>query len=190
MTSRTPDPPRSIMGVVDYAAQHLLADPAVLFWGPRTAAGNRAGQTLSEPQPACTAPPPGKGSNRECPTSRSTWTFRTGDHGIAPSYRPGATGTIQPAGRRPATTQPRHGGLALYRSTLYAFTTALDPESDLPSDDMRLLARHLLDAFWCHPTPAEARTWGTCPYDSDPAGTATRPPARPALYRRGPDHPR
>jgi hypothetical protein len=41
MTSRTPDPPRSIMGVVDYAAQHLLADPTILFWGhePRPATG-------------------------------------------------------------------------------------------------------------------------------------------------------
>jgi hypothetical protein len=36
-----------------------------------------------------------------------------------------------------------------------------------------------MDAFWCHPTRAEARAWGIYPYDSDPAGTAARPLARP-----------
>ena len=36
-----------------------------------------------------------------------------------------------------------------------------------------------MDAFWCHPTRAEALAWGACPYDSDPAGTAIRPLARP-----------
>ncbi len=36
-----------------------------------------------------------------------------------------------------------------------------------------------MDAFWCHPNPAEPLAWGTYPYDSDPAGTAIRPFARP-----------
>jgi hypothetical protein len=36
-----------------------------------------------------------------------------------------------------------------------------------------------IDAFWCHPTRAEALAWGTYTYDSDPAGTATRPHACP-----------
>ena len=31
----------------------------------------------------------------------------------------------------------------------------------------------------CHPSLAEARAWGAYPYDSDPAGTAIRPLARP-----------
>jgi len=36
-----------------------------------------------------------------------------------------------------------------------------------------------MDAFWCHPSVAEACAWGAYPYDSDPAGTAIRPLARP-----------
>ena len=66
-----------------------------------------------------------------------------GDHGIVSSYRPDATGTIQPVLLSPRNDPAQAWGLALYRSTLYAFITALDPESDLPGDDMRLLADHL-----------------------------------------------
>jgi hypothetical protein len=41
------------------------------------------------------------------------------------------------------------------------------------------LVHQVMDAFWCHPTLAEAVAWGAYPYDSDPAGTAVRPLARP-----------
>ena len=70
-------------------------------------------------------------------------------------------------------------GLRLYRSTLYAFCAALDADGGLPGDDVRPLVHQVMDAFWCHPTQAEARAWGAYPYDSDPAGTAVRPLARP-----------
>jgi hypothetical protein len=70
-------------------------------------------------------------------------------------------------------------GLRLYRSTLYAFCAALDADGDLPSDDVRPLVHQVMDAFWCHPSRAEACAWGAYPYDSDPAGTAVRPLARP-----------
>src|SRR5260370_7599425 len=36
-----------------------------------------------------------------------------------------------------------------------------------------------MDAFWCHPTRAEALVWGAYPNASAPAGTAVRPLARP-----------
>lgn len=43
----------------------------------------------------------------------------------------------------------------------------------------RPLVHQVLEAFWCHPDLGEARAWGAYPYDSDPAGTAARPLARP-----------
>ena len=70
-------------------------------------------------------------------------------------------------------------GLQLYRSTLYVFCEALGSGRDLPDDDVRPLIHQVLDAFWCHPTTTEALAWGNYPYDSDPAGTAIRPLARP-----------
>ena len=45
-----------------------------------------------------------------------------------------------------------------------------------------------MDAFWTHPTAAEARAWGCYPYDSDPAGTAARPLARPLTIETGQSH--
>jgi hypothetical protein len=63
--------------------------------------------------------------------------------------------------------------------TLYAFCAALEMDRRLPDDDVRPMVHTVLDAFWCHPSPAEARAWGAYPYDSDPAGTAVRPLARP-----------
>ena len=48
-----------------------------------------------------------------------------------------------------------------------------------PEDDVRPLVHQVMDAFWCHPSLAEARAWGAYPYDSDPAGTAIQPLARP-----------
>jgi hypothetical protein len=113
------------------------------------------------------------------PVHHGDQTFCMGDHGIVSSYRPDATGTIQPV-LLPPRNDPAHAlGLALYRSTLYAFITALDPESGLPGDDMRLLAHHLLDAFWCHPTPAEARAWGNLPTTATPPEPPTHPLVRP-----------
>jgi hypothetical protein len=63
--------------------------------------------------------------------------------------------------------------------TLYAFCAALEGDGSLPGDDVRPLMHQVMDAFWCHPNPAEALAWGAYPYDSDPAGTAIRPLARP-----------
>ncbi len=70
-------------------------------------------------------------------------------------------------------------GLGLYRLTLYAFCAALEMDRRLPDDDVRPLVHQVMDAFWCHPSLAEARAWGAYPYDSDPAGTAAWPLARP-----------
>ena len=61
---------------------------------------------------------------------------------------------------------------------LYAFCAALDADRGLPCD-VRPLVHQLMDAFWCRPTRAEAVAWGAYSYDSDPAGTAIRPLARP-----------
>lgn len=78
-------------------------------------------------------------------------------------------------------------GLGLYRATVFAFCAALtDPGAAIPRpDDIRPLVHHVMDAFWCHPTRTEASTWGSYPYDSDPAGTAVRPLGRPFTFTEG-----
>jgi len=60
-------------------------------------------------------------------------------------------------------------GLRPYRSTLDAFCSALDADRGLPGD-VRPLVHQLINAFWCHPTRAEAVAWGAYPYDSDQPG--------------------
>jgi hypothetical protein len=106
-------------------------------------------------------------------------TFCMGDHGIVSGYRKDDAGTIRPELLSPRNDAADAWGLGLYRSALYAFATALGPPRDLPSSDLRPLVHQLLDAFWCRPTQEEALAWGSYPYDSDPAGTAIRPLARP-----------
>ena len=106
-------------------------------------------------------------------------TFCMGDHGIVSGYRADASGKIEPVLLSPSNDAAEAWGLRLYRSTLYAFCAALKADGGLPDDEVRPLVHQVMDAFWCHPTRAEARAWGTYPYDSDPAGTAARPLARP-----------
>jgi hypothetical protein len=194
--------------VLEYAAQHQLADaatglvdigwtgrmagslirvcetagmsrPAVLFWGhePRPATG------WTDPERVTawmynTAT--GHGLQWRVPDAPFLLeTYCMGDHGIVSGYRADAAGQIRPVLLSPRNDPAESWGLSLYRSVLYEFTTALDPGSGLPGDDVRPLVHQLLDAFWCCPAPAEALAWGAYPYDSDPAGTAARPLARP-----------
>jgi hypothetical protein len=193
--------------VLDYAAQHQLADPgtglvdigwtgrmagslirvcesagmsrpAVLFWGhePREATG------WTDPKQVAAFmynTSTGQGLQWRVPDVPFVMeTFCMGDHGIVSGYSADA-GHIRPVLMSPRNDAAEAWGLGLYRSTLYAFCTALDAEGGLPGDDVRPLVHQVLDAFWCHPTRAEARAWGTYAYDSDPAGTAARPLARP-----------
>ena len=102
-----------------------------------------------------------------------------GDHGIVSSYRADAAGQIEPVLLSPSNDAAEAWGLRLYRSTLYAFCAALDADRGPSGDDVRPLVHQVMDAFWCHPSRAEALAWGAYPYDSDPAGTAVRPLARP-----------
>jgi hypothetical protein len=102
--------------------------------------------------------------------------FCVGDHGIVTGYRRTPTAHVEPVCAGPTNPAAEHWGLHRYRSTIYACCDQL--AGDL-SGDVRQLVFDVMDAFWCHPTPAEARAWGSYPYDSDPAGTAVRPLARP-----------
>ena len=102
-----------------------------------------------------------------------------GDHGIVSGYGAGATGQVEPVLLSPRNDAAEAWGLRLYRSTLYEFCAALAFDGGLPCDDVRPLVHQVMDAFWCHPTRAEALVWGKFPYDSDPAGTAIRPLAWP-----------
>jgi hypothetical protein len=106
-------------------------------------------------------------------------TFCMGDHGIVSGYRTDHDGTIRPEFLSPRNDPAGTWGLGLHRSVLYAFTEALAADGALPPGDPRPLVHRVLGAFWCHPTEAEALAWGSYPYDTDPAGTAIRPLARP-----------
>jgi hypothetical protein len=106
-------------------------------------------------------------------------TFCMADHGIVSGYRKDAAGTVRPELMSPANNAADAWGLGLYRSVLRAFTAALNPGWELHPADLRPVIHQLLDAFWCNPTRPEALAWGRYPYDSDPAGTAIRPLARP-----------
>jgi hypothetical protein len=194
--------------VLDYAAQHRLADPGtglvdigwtgrmvgslihlcestgmgrptVLFWGhePRPATG-WTDLDLVAAYMYNTAT--GHGLQWRVPDVPFLMeTFCMGDHGIVSGYRKDATGTVRAKFLSPRNDAASTWGLPLYRSALYAFTAALDPGRGLPVGELRPLAHRVLEAFWCHPTRAEALAWGGYPYDSDPAGTAARPLARP-----------
>jgi len=194
--------------VLDYAAQHRLADtgtglvdigwtgrmigsliracetagmsrPAVLFWGhePRPATGWTDPERVAAYMYSTAT---GQGLQWRVPDVPFIMeTFCMGDHGIVSGYHTDNTGQVQPVLQSPRNDPAEAWGLGLYRSTLHAFITALDPGDGLPPGDLRPLVHQVLDAFWCHPTRAEALAWGTYPYDSDPAGSAARPIARP-----------
>jgi hypothetical protein len=194
--------------ILDYAAQHRLAEadtglvdigwtgrmaasligvreaagmtwPHVLFWGhePRPATGwtdpERVGSYIYS-----TAT--GQGLGWRVPDASFVMeTFCMGDHGIVSGYRRDADGRIEPVLLSPRNDAAEAWGLQQYRLTLYAFCAALEMDPKLPDDDVRPLVHQVMDVFWCHPSLAEARTRGAYPYDSDPAGTAIRPLARP-----------
>jgi hypothetical protein len=192
--------------VLDYAAQHQLAEadtglvdigwtgrmvgsfielceaagmsrPAVLFWGhePR-ATGWTSPQVAAYIYNSAT----GQGLHWRVPDVPFIMeTFCMADHGIVSGYQKDTTGTIRPELMSPDNTTALDWGLRQYRSVLYAFATALGPARELPADDFRPIVHQVLEAFWRHPTRREALTWGSYPYDSDPAGTAIRPLARP-----------
>ncbi|MFF7941592.1 hypothetical protein ACFZC5_17915 [Nocardia gamkensis] len=105
-------------------------------------------------------------------------TFCMGDHGIVLSYSKTPAGPVQPVLQTSGNPTAEAWGLHTYRSTLYAFTEQL---TEPPNQDLRPLIHQLMDSFWCHPSHSEAAAWGSYPYDSDPAATATRPLARPVI---------
>jgi hypothetical protein len=199
--------------VLDYAAQHQLADQGTALadagWTGRMAGSlvqvcEQAGMTRPhilfwghEPRPAGWTDPEhvaaymyntatGQGLRWRVPDAPfAVETFCMGDHGIVTGYARSPGGQVDPVLAAPVNAPARSWGLPLYRRTLYAFCTALTGAGPLPDGDIRPTVWAAMDAFWCHPTLAEARAWGTYPYDSDPAGTATRPLARPLTIEHG-----
>jgi hypothetical protein len=170
---------RMVASLIHVCEAAGMSRPHILFWGhePRPATGwtdpKRVGSYVYN-----TAT--GRGREWRVPDAPFVMeTFCMGDHGIVSGYGANATGQIEPVLLSPRNDAAETWGLRLYRSTLYAFCAALDADGSLPGDDVRPLVHQVMDAFWCHPTRAEAAAWGAYPYDSDPAGTATRPLARP-----------
>jgi hypothetical protein len=98
-------------------------------------------------------------------------TFCMGDHGIFGGYRRNADGHISAVLRSSHNAEAEEWGLDLYRSTLIAFAEETDPHT---TGDARPLIHQLMNSFWVKPTRAEAKAWGSYPYDSDPTGAAAR----------------
>ena len=193
--------------LLDYAAQHQLADagtglvdigwtgrmagsfielcetagmsrPAVMFWGhePRATGWTDPETVAAYMYNTAT----GDGLHWRVPNVPFIMeTFCMADHGIVSGYRHDPDGAVRPELQSPRNDPAEDWGLGLYRSEVYAFVAALDPGAGLPPGDVRPLVHQALEAFWCNPTPDEALAWGGYPYDSDPAGTAIRPLARP-----------
>jgi hypothetical protein len=194
--------------VLDYAAQHQLADartglvdigwtgrmagsfiemceaagmtggrPAVLFWGHEPRASG-----WTDPRVAAwmynTAT--WEGVDWRVPNAPFVMeSFCMADHGIVAGYQRDTDGTIRPQLMSPRNDAADAWGLGLYRSVLYEFVAALESSRNLPVGDVRPIVHQVLDAFWSYPAEGEALAWGSYPYDSDPAGTAIRPLARP-----------
>ncbi len=199
--------------VVDYAAQHQLAGPGTVLvdagWTGRMAGAlvqvcEQAGMTRphiffwghepsadgwTDPQRVAaymynTAT--GQGVHWRVPDAPfAVETFCMGDHGIVTGYRQAADLTVDPVLASPDNPPARAWGMPLYRQALHAFCAALTAAGPIPDDDARPVIWQVMDAFWCRPTRAEAHAWGAYPYDSDPAGTAIRPLARPLTTETG-----
>lgn len=166
---------RMVGSLVSVCEPAGMARPHVLFWGhePRVTGWTDPDRVAAFMYNTAT----GQGLNWRVPDAPFiVETFCMGDHGIVAGYEYDAFGKAVPVLSSSENTAAKQWGLELYRSVLYAFCDALDKDLD---GDVRPLVHEVMDAFWCHPTATEACAWGGYPYDSDPAGTAVRPLARP-----------
>jgi hypothetical protein len=171
---------RMIGSLVSVCEAAGLRRPHALLWGhePRQATGWTDSERIAAYMYNTAT---GEGLGRRVPdTPFVIETFCMGDHGIVTGYnRDSASGLIEPVLLSLTNAASEAWGLRLYRSAVYAFCNALTDHEIALDDDVRQLVHDVMDAFWCHPTLAEARTWSAYPYDSDPAGTALRPLGRP-----------
>lgn len=83
-------------------------------------------------------------------------TFCMGDHGIVSGYQRIPSGDVEAVLGSGINTAAHAWGIELYRSVLYACCEACCDEIDDSRDDVRPLVPDVMDAFWCHPTRAEA----------------------------------
>ena len=156
-----------------------MARPAVLFWGHEPRATGWTSATVAAYMYNTAT---GQGLAWRVPDAPFIMeTFCMADHGIVSGYQTDAAGRVYPNLTSQANNAADAWGLELYRSALYAFVAALPPGRECHEAELRPVIHQLLDAFWCNPTQPEALAWGSYPYDSDPAGAATRPLARPFI---------
>jgi len=171
---------RMIGSLVTVCEAAGLTRPHALLWGhePRPATGWTDSERIAAYMYNTSA---GEGLDRRVPDAPFVVeTFCMGDHGIVTAYnRDSSSGCVTPALLSSTNAASEACGLRLYRSAVYAFCSALTDNEIAHEEDVRRLVHDVMDAFWCHPTYAEARAWSAYPYDSDPAGTATRPLGRP-----------
>jgi hypothetical protein len=199
--------------LLEYASQHQLADPAtalvdagwtgrmvgslvrvceeagmrrphVLLWGhePRASGWTDSARVAAWMYNTAT----GQGMQWRVPDAPFVVeTFCMGEHGIVTGYARNPAGRVDPVLAADVNTPGVSWGLPLYRDTLYSFCLALAAGGRVPDTDIRPVVWQVMDAFWSKPALAEACAWGSYPYDSDPAGAAIRPLARPLDIENG-----
>jgi hypothetical protein len=170
--------------LVQVCEQAGMTRPHILFWGhePRATGWTDPDRVTAWMYNTAT----GRGLRWRVPDAPfAVETFCMGDHGIVTGYTRAPDGQVEPVLAAPVNAPAQAWGLRLYRRVLYAFCDALTATGPILDADARPAVWRVMDAFWCHPTRAEARAWGSYPYDSDPAGTAIRPLARPLAIRYG-----
>ncbi len=111
--------------------------------------------------------------------------FCTADHGTLTGFREEA-GRVVPEIAPGWDTRMQEWGLPVVRRTLAAVAEGLNvAELDLDGTlSMRGPIRDLLEAFWMHPTAAEARAWGAFPIEIG-EGHGSRATALAEPYRAG-----
>ncbi len=94
-----------------------------------------------------------------------------------------------PCSCHPETRRQKHGGSGCTGRRCTHFARRSPLTAACPATTYVRWSTRSWTPSGATPAQAEARAWGTYPYDSDPAGTAARPLARP-FTTRGSAHPR
>lgn len=102
-------------------------------------------------------------------------TFCAGTHGQVTNYVADEDGRVRPALRSPVNDPAMSWGLGTLRDTIDRFTAELVPVIDCfpHGGNMRFAAMSAFRTFYDDPTVAEARAWGSFPFEVSPSAAST-----------------
>lgn len=116
--------------------------------------------------------------------------FGAATHGTTTGYQRDESGTVHPILASATSPEATAWGLPQMRQTLRDFVGSMVLESDLVDveADVREALMRVTLAFWEHPTRAEARVWGSFPFEpaagmDDGSAVLGRPLTWPQLLR-------